>query len=84
MEAARHALRLFYLFAAAYQRSFYTEQERNATEAQKAEADAKSEKAYRRAAEALKPYGVRICCPGLYPIIDDNAGNNFTYGHYYK
>lgn len=81
---ARHAMRLYYLFVAAYQRSFYTEQDRNATQAQKAEADAKSEKTYKRASEALKPYGVRIDCPGLYPIIDDMNGANFTHGHFYN
>ena len=81
---ARHAMRLYYLFVAAYQRSFYTAQDRNATQAQKDEADTKSDKTYKRASEALKPYGVRIDCPGLYPIIDDMNGANFTHGHFYN
>lgn len=83
-DAARHALRLFYRFAAAYSNSFYTSQDSNASEAEKAAADAKSEKAYKRASEALKPYGVKISCPGLYPIIEDLNGVNFSYGHYYN
>lgn len=83
-DAARHALRLFYRFAAAFQASFFTEQDRNASEAEKAAADEKSEKAYKRASEALKPYGVKISCPGLYPIIENDDRTNFTYGHYYN
>lgn len=82
-DAARHALRLFYRFAAAYSNSFYISQNRNASEAEKAAADEKSEKAYKRASEALKPYGVKISCPGLYPIIENDDRTNFTYGHYY-
>lgn len=82
---ARHAMRLYYLFVAAYQRSFYTEQDRNATRAQKDEADAKSEKAHKRALDALKPYGVRITCPGLYPYIEEiGTHRNFTSGHFYN
>ena len=83
-DAARHALRLFYRFAAAYSNSFYVEQDRNASEAEKAAADEKSEKAYKRAADALKPYKLKIACPGLYPIIEELTGAHFTMGHYYK
>lgn len=83
-EAARHALRLFYNFVAAYQRSFYTEQNRTASQADRNRADAKSENAYKRASEALKPYNLIIDCPGLYPIIDDVNGANFTYGYFYN
>ena len=83
IEAARHALRLFYRFAAAYQASFYTEQSRTATQAAKEAADAKSERAYKRAADALKPYRVRVSLPGLYPIIDHENGSNFSIGHFY-
>lgn len=81
---ARHAMRLYYRFAAAYQASFYTSQNRNATPTQREEADAKSERAYKRASDALKPYGVRIDCPGLYPTIDDENGANFTRGFWYR
>ena len=80
---ARHTMTLFYRFVTAYQRSFYTEQDRNATQAEKDRADEKSEKAYKRAAESLKKYDLRISCPGLYPIIDETSGANFTMGFYY-
>lgn len=83
IEKARHALRLFYRFAAAYLKSFYTSQDRNATPAERARADEKSERAYKRAAEALAAYNLKIDCPGLYPIIDETTGANFTRGHYY-
>jgi len=83
IETATKALRAFYRFAAAYLASFYTEQSRTASAADKVRADEKSERAYKRAAGLLKPYGVRINCPGLYPIIDNANGTNFTYGHYY-
>jgi hypothetical protein len=83
-DAARHALRLFYRFAAAYNNSFYISQNSSASDAEKAAADEKSEKAYKRASEALKPYGVKISCPGLYPIMEDFNGVNFSYGHYYN
>ena len=84
LETARHAMRLYYRFVAAYQRSFYTEQSREATAAEKVAADNKSYKSYERAAEALKPYGLKIEAPGLYPIIDYKNGVNFTYGHFYN
>lgn len=84
IKEAEHVLRLFYRFAAAYSNSFYVEQNRNASEAEKAAADEKSEKAYKRASEALKPYGVKISCPGLYPILEDFNGVNFSYGHFYN
>lgn len=83
MEAARQTMKYFYLFAAAYNRSFYTNQDRNATPEERKKADAKSEKAYKRAAENLKKYSLKISCPGLYPIIEELNGCNFTYGHYY-
>lgn len=83
IEKARHALRLFYRFAAAYSAAFYTEQDRTASAAEKVKADEKSEKAYKRAAAALAAYGLKIECPGLYPIIDETSGANFTHGHYY-
>ena len=83
IEAASKAMRKFYIFAAAYQRSFYTEQSRTASEAEKAAADEKSVKAYRKAAEALKAYKLKISLPGLYPIIEETNGANFTYGHFY-
>lgn len=84
IKEAEHVLRLFYRFAAAYSNSFYVEQDRNASEAEKAAADEKSEKAYKRAADALKPYKLKIACPGLYPIIEELTGAHFTMGHYYK
>lgn len=83
IETARHTMRLYYRFVAAYQRSFYTEQSREATEAEKNEADRKSDNAHRRAAEALKGYNLKISCPGLYPIIEEKSGANFTSGHFY-
>ena len=83
IEAANKAMRKFYIFAAAYQRSFYTEQNRNASEAEKAAADDKSDKAYKRAAEALKPYKLKIALPGLFPIIEEMNGAHWTMGHYY-
>lgn len=83
IDEATHTMNLFYRFAAAYQRSFYTEQSRTASQEEKDEADAKSERAYRRAAEALKNYNLKISLPGLYPIIEETNGVNFTYGHYY-
>ena len=84
METARHALRLYYRFVASYQSAFYTSQDRNATQAQRETADEKSEKAYTRASEALKPYGLEIRCPGLYPVIDYIGGACFTYGYFYN
>lgn len=83
IETATKAIRAFYRFAAAYQASFYTEQSRTASEADKARADAKSNRAYKRAADLLKPYGVKISLPGLYPIIEELNGVNFTYGYFY-
>lgn len=84
IEAARHAMRLFYRFAASYQRSFYTEQDNRATDKEKEQADAKSEKAYKKASDALRVYNLKISCPGLYPIIEELNGINFTYGHFYN
>lgn len=83
LEAAKHTMRQFYIFAARYQRSFYTEQDREATEAQKRAADQNSENAYRRAAESLAKYRLKISTPGLYPIIEETNGANFTYGYWY-
>lgn len=83
MEKARHAMRLYYRFVTAYQKSFFTEQE-HGTADEIREADEKSEKAYIKASEALKPYGLKISTPGLYPIIDYENGCNFTYGHFYN
>ena len=84
LENARHAMRLYYRFVGYYQSAFYTSQNRNATQAQREEADDKSERAYKRASEALKPYGVKICCPGLYPVLDNIDGTRFTYGYFYN
>ena len=83
IETATKAMRAYYRFCAAYQASFYTEQSRDASEAEKAAADLKSERAYKRATDALKPYKLKIDVPGLYPIIDNLSGSNFTYGHFY-
>lgn len=83
IETARHAMRLYYIFVSAYQKSFFTEQE-HGTPDEIRQADERSEKTYKSAAEALKPYGVKISTPGLYPIIDDMNGANFTYGHFYN
>lgn len=84
LETARKTMRKFYRFVAAYQNSFYTEQSRTASQAMKDEADRKSENAYRRAADALKVYGLKMSLPGLYPIIEDAETRiNFTYGHFY-
>ena len=80
---ARQAMRKFYFFAAAYMRSFYTEQDRNASQAEKAAADEKSERAYKRATAALKKYNLIIDIPGLYPTIDETNGANFTRGYFY-
>lgn len=77
-------MRKFYRFAAAYYSAFTVNNMRSTSEAEKEAADAKSERAYKRAAEALKRYNLRISCPGLYPIIEDAETRiNFTYGHYY-
>ena len=59
IETARHAMRLYYIFVSVYQRSFYTEQE-HGTPDEIRRADERSEKTYKSAAEALKPYGVKI------------------------
>ena len=84
IEEATKAMRAFYRFAAAYLTSFYTEQSRTATQEAKEAADAKSERAYKRAAAALAKYDLYISLPGLYPIIDEKSGANFTMGHWYK
>lgn len=84
IEAAAKTMRAFYRFAAAYSASFYTEQSRTATQAAKEAADAKSERAYKRAAAALAKYNLYISLPGLYPIIDEKSGANFTMGHWYQ
>lgn len=82
---ARHAMRLYYIFVSASQKAFYIRQEKGTTPAQMDEAETKSEKAYIRASEALKPYGVRITCPGLYPYIEEiGTHRNFTSGHFYN
>lgn len=82
-EAARHTMRLFYRFAAAYYNAETLYNMRSATQEQKATAGAKADKAYKRAAEALKAYNLIIDIPGLYPIIDETNGANFTLGHWY-
>ena len=84
LENARHALRLYYKFTGYYQAAFYVSQDRNATQAQREKADDKSERAFLRASKALKPYGVVIRCPGLYPCLDNEDGTSFTYGHFYN
>lgn len=84
IEEATKAMRAFYRFAAAYLNSFYTEQSRTATKEAKEAADAKSERAYKRAAAALAKYDLYISLPGLYPIIDEKSGANFTMGHWYR
>ena len=83
IEEARHTMRLFYRFAAAYYSSFMIDNDRRSSQAAKDAAEAKEEKAHKRAAEALAKYDLRISCPGLYPIIEETNGANFTYGHYY-
>lgn len=83
LEEATKAMRAFYRFAAAYLASFYTEQNRNATQEAKEAADAKSERAYKKAAAALAKYDLYIALPGLYPIIDEKSGANWTMGHWY-
>lgn len=84
LEAAAHTMRIFYRFASAYLNSFYISNNRNSSPAAVSEADEKSEKAYKRAAEALKAYNIKISLPGLYSILDDSNGCNFSYCHYYK
>lgn len=83
IKAAEKTMRAFYRFAAAYLRSFYTEQSRTATQAEKEAADAKSERAYKRAAAALEKYNLIISLPGLYPIIDEKSGASWSMGHWY-
>lgn len=83
-EKEAEAMRAFYRFSAAYLASFYTEQSRTATQAQKAEADQKSEKAYKRAVDLLSVYNMRISCPGLYPVIEHKNGMNFSHGYFYN
>ena len=80
---ALHIMRVFYKFVFAYQAAFYAEQDRNTTQAEQAAADAKSKRAYKRAAAALKPYKLKIAFPGLYPIIEEESGEHFTMGFYY-
>lgn len=84
LENARHAMRLYYKFTGYYQAAFFTSQNRNATQKQRETADDKSERAFIRATKALKPYGVVIRCPGLYPCLDNEDGTSFTYGHFYN
>lgn len=83
IKAAEKTMRAFYRFAAAYLRSFYTEQSRTATQAEKEAADAKSTSAHKRAKQALAKYNLYISLPGLYPIIDERTGANWTMGHWY-
>lgn len=83
IEAAEKTMRAFYRFAAAYLRSFYTEQSRTATQAEKEAADAKSERAYKRASAALEKYNLVIALPGLYPIIDEKSGAWWSMGYWY-
>ena len=64
LEEATKAMRAFYRFSAAYLASFYTEQNRNATQEAKEAADAKSERAYKKAAAALAKYDLYIALPG--------------------
>ena len=84
LENARHAMRLYYKFTGYYQAAFYTSQNRNATQTEIKKADDKSERAFIRASKALKPYGVEIRCPGLYPVLDNQDGTSFTYGYFYN
>lgn len=83
LEAAAHTMRIFYRFAATYLRSFYVSQDRRSSEAARTEADEKSERSFKRAAEALAAYNLKISLPGLYPIIEEANGSNFSYCHYY-
>jgi len=57
--------------------------DRRASQAARDAAEAREEQTHKRAKEALAKYNLRISCPGLYPIIDEANGANFTYGHYY-
>ncbi len=84
LEKARHTMRLFYIFASAYKNSFYTEQNRKATQRQKDEADERSNKTYKKAVDALKAYNLKISLPGLDPIIEETSGQNWSYCHYYR
>jgi len=80
---AAHTMRLFYNFASAYYNNFLINQERNASAYQKKEADDRNKKTYKKACEALKDYNLVIELPGLYPIIEDKSGYNFTFGFFY-
>lgn len=84
IETARHTMRLYYNFARAYYDSFIINQDSKATQAQKISTEEKAAKRFYKASEALKKYNLCVCCPGLYPIIDDVNGQNFTYGHFYR
>jgi len=83
IEKARHTMRLFYIFASAYYKNFIMQQE-SKNPAAKAAANERSNKTYKSAAEALKTYGLKIDLPGLYPVIDDENGHNFTFGFWYR
>lgn len=83
IETARHALRLFYIFAAAYYKAFLVHQDSD-SQTERAAADERSEKTYKKAVEALKPYKLKIDLPGLYPVIEDYNNINFTFGHFYN
>lgn len=83
IETATKAMRAFYRYVFAFQAAFYIEMNHGTPEEVEA-AEAKQERAHKRAADALKPYKLKIDHPGLYPIIDELSGANFTQGHYYN
>ena len=85
IEAAKKAMRKFYRFAAANKTSFFVSNDSELySEKAAAAADRKCEKAEKAAAEALKVYGLKISTPGLYPIIEELNGTNFSNGYYYN
>lgn len=84
IEEATKTMRMFYRFAAAYYNEFLTHQESRTPEAIKEEATRKCKAAYKKAAAALAKYDLYISLPGLYPIIDEKSGANWTMGHWYN
>ena len=84
LETAKKTMRMFYRFAAAHYNEFLTHQESRTPEAIKEEAARKCKAAYKRAAAALEKYNLVIDIPGLYPIIDEKSGANWTMGHWYN
>lgn len=84
IEEATKTMRMFYRFAAAYMRESMLYQESRTPEAIKEEATRKCKAAYKRAAAALEKYNLVIDIPGLYPIIDEKSGANWTMGHWYN